>query len=353
MGADGMKRVQLFVGTKNGLFRFDADEDRRSWRLSGPFLPGWTISALHVPPRSNGQILAATCHLAYGPTIRESADHGETWRQFIGSPRYSESIEGGERYSVKQVWTIAAADEGQTYFAGVDDAGIFASADGGSTWREVPAFAKAFSALPHNRRSGVAVDSIAVDQGDPKRIWVSARRSGVFRSTDGGASFERCDAGLPDIVMLAQNPRRPDELYAQTAKGMYRTTDGGNTWNPDFAGLPSRFGFALHVASDGTAYTVPLESQTERHVKGGRLQVYRKVQDGANWEPLSAGLPEHPYYAGVLRSSLHTDDLDPHGVYFGTTAGEVFASSDAGATWQRLPGGFARITTLQARVIEA
>lgn len=350
-----MTQVQLFVGTKNGLYRFDSDETRRSWRVNGPFLPGWTISALHCSPAPDRRLLAATCHLAYGATIRESTDHGETWRQFVGSPRYHGSEEpdreSGTRYSVKQVWTIAAAGPRapETYFAGVEDAGLFASGDGGSTWREVRSFAERFAALPHARRSGTPVDTVIVDQSDPDRMWISARRSGVFRTRDAGHSWDSCDVGLPDIVMLAQHPDRPDELYAQTAKGIYHTTTAGNSWSPASLGLPSRFGFALHVAPDGTAYTIPLESQTERHVHGGRLRVYRRCDGHDTWEALDAGLPTHPYFAGVLRTSLDSDGLDPHGIYFGTTAGEVFVSNDAGMHWLRLPEGFARITTVRVR----
>lgn len=340
-----MKRTQLFIGTKNGLFRYDSDETRKEWSLSGPFLPGWTLSALHIDPQAHHRLVAATCHLAYGPSIRVSEDSGESWRELEGSPRFR----GSDERTVQQIWRIAASASQAIYYAGVEDAGLFTGSDGGTWWQEVDSLSRHLDEAPGFVRRGVPVDSIVVDPQDDQRLWVATRRSGVFRTVDGGGTWRACDNGLPNIVMMTGDPQRPGVLYAQTTGGMFRSLDGADSWERADAGLPSRFGFALHVSAQGDVYTVPLESQTERHVKGGRLQVYRSTNTAERWEPLSGGLPTHPYYAGVLRDGLDTDDLDPNGIYFGTTAGEVFLSNDCGESWTQLPQTFARITVVRAR----
>ncbi len=337
-----MSRVQLFVGTKNGLFRYDSDDGRETWQLSGPFLPGWTLSALHVDPVGGRRLIAATCHLAYGPSIRISEDRGETWRELAGSPRY---LATGP-YTVQQIWRIAAA--GETYFAGVEDAGLFTSHDDGESWTESEALSHHLDQTADFARKGVPIDSFVSDPHNPERLWVAARRSGVFRSADGGRTWSACDDGLPNVVMMAGDRRRSNLLYAHTTGGLFRSVDGADSWERADSGLPSRFGFALHIDGGGDALTVPLESQTERHVKGARLRVFRLRVATGRWEALERGLPTHPYYAGVLRDGVHTDTLQPYGIYVGTTAGEVFLSNDSGESWRQLPQTFARITFVRA-----
>ena len=320
MGASGVTtRVQLFVGTKNGLFRYDSDESRDTWRLSGPFLPGWTITALYVDPGPGGRLIAATKHLAYGPSIRVSHDAGESWQELVESPRFA----GSQGYTVNQIWRItctlsktprgASSDRPQppvAYYCGTDDAALFRSLDAGIAWRELTSLSQELDRHGATYRAGRPIDSIVVDPSDGRRLWVAHRRSGVYRTHDAGESWQRCDDGLPPIVSLMGDPTEPGLLYAQTADGMFRSTDGATSWERANRGLPSRFGFALHAAGSGRVYTIPLQSQTERHVYGGRLRVYRSVDAGASWAPLS-DLSEHLYYAGVLRDGLATDALGP------------------------------------------
>lgn len=340
-------RVQLFVGTKNGLFRYDSDDGRRTWRLSGPFLPGWTISALFIDPAHGRRILAATCHLAYGPSIRVSEDAGETWTELLHSPRF----DGRGPETVHQIWRIAGGSPfSSAYYCGVEDAGLFASTDGLS-WSEVGSLSEFLDRQSKPARAGRPVDSIAFDPGDPGRVWVGHRRCGVYRTRDAGKSWERCDDGLPPVVSLVGDLQVSGLLFAQTAEGMFRSVDGGDTWQRAGRGLPSRFGFALHATGGGAAYTVPLESQTERHACGGRLAVYRTIDGGESWVPL-APIEERHYYAGVLRDGLESDGLDPLELYVGTTAGEVFRSPDGGASWSKFDEGFSRITVVKARVVK-
>lgn len=339
------RRVQLFIGTKNGLFRCDSDEKRQTWRLSGPFLPGWTISALDVDPGPRGRIRAATAHLAYGPSIRISDDAGESWTEVLDSPRF----DGRGQETVNQIWRIVSSKA--LFYCGVDDAALFSS-DDGLFWTEVTSLSRFLDRGERPVRAGRPIDSVVVDAMDPGRLWVGHRRSGVYRTRDQGETWERCDDGLPPIVSLMGDPTIPGLLFAQTANGMFRSVNGGDSWQRADRGLPSRFGFALHAPGHRVAYTVPLESQTERHPHGGRLTVYRTTDGGENWAPL-APIVERHYYAGVLRDGLETDALDPLGLYVGTTAGEVFFSTDGGASWSKFPEGFARITVVKARVVGA
>lgn len=342
-------RVQLFIGTKNGLFRYDSDEARRDWVLSGPFLPGWTISALSIDPGPDGRILAATSHLAYGPSIRVSDDAGESWTELLESPRF----DGNRDETVNQIWRIIAyAPSGlmrpSAYYCGVDDAALFHSSDGLS-WREVTSLSEVLSRESAPYRAGRPIDSIVIDPSDESRLWIGHRRCGVYRTHNRGESWERCDHGLPPIVSLMGDPTSSGLLFAQTAEGMYSSQDGGTTWQRGDRGLPSRFGFALHTPGAETAYTVPLQSQTERHAYGGRLAVYRSADAGISWAPL-APIVERHYFAGVLRDGLETDALDPLGIYVGTTAGEIFRSTDGGESWSKFDEGFTRITIVKARV---
>lgn len=300
---------------------------------------------------AKGPMIAATSHLAYGPSIRISEDHGDKWHEMLNSPRFSAKSER----TVDQIWHITETNSPKKLYAGTGQAALFQSDDGGTTWNEVISFSQ-FLKGSNDERNGASgdmpVDSIVAVPGkaqEPPRVWVAQRRTGVFRSLDGLKTWQRADEGLPPIVSLTGDPKGT-YLYAQTAEGMFRSSDGGDRWQPAGKDLPSRFGFALMSPAEGEAYTVPLESQTERHAAGGRLRVYRTTNAGVSWHPLEQGLPTHPYYAGVLRGGLTYDELEPMGLYLGTTAGEIFYSPDRGNMWRKLPQSFTRITVVRTRV---
>ena len=360
-------QVVVLVGTSKGAFIFYSEAGRREWRRTGPHLAGWEIySLLGVPlPGEGARVFAGTSHLAYGPTIRVSQAPipasepglGEAWTQLAGSPRFPK--ESGA--TVKRIWQIVPGAEPETYFAGVEDAGLFGSRDGGVTWEEVEGLNWHPSRATWQRtKGGLALHSIVVDPADARRMWVAISGAGIFRTLNGGETWEECRVGLPRPDdsgtarlnhKLVADPRDADTLYLQHFDGLYRSDDGGETWRAIGEGLPSRFGFPLAVTAAGDLFAVPLENAHERYMVAGKLRLYRSRDRGDNWEPVSAGLPEHPSYVAVLRDALAVDPLEPTGVYFGTTAGELFCSSDAGDTWQALPGQYSRITCVKTMVV--
>jgi photosystem II stability/assembly factor-like uncharacterized protein len=354
------RQVVVFVGTNNGAFLFFSDAERREWCRTGPHLSGWEVSSLLAVVRPDGatRVFAGTTQPAYGPSIQASdapPHHGsqtlgETWTQIGGSPRFSEASGA----TVMRIWKIVAGAGERTYYAGVEDAGLFVSHDDGSSWAQMESLNRHPSRVEWQRsRGGFALHSILLDPADARRMWVAISGAGIFRTYDGGATWHECSRGLPQGVegarfnhKLVADPRDANTLYFQHLLGLFRSHDGGDSWHPIGQGLPSTFGFPLAVTRRGDLFVAPLASMHERHMPGGKLRLYRSRDGGETWHPVSSGLPEHPSYVNVLRDALAVDSLDPPGVYFGTSAGELFYSADTGDTWQALPGRYSRITCI-------
>lgn len=365
-------KVTVLVGTTRGAFFFHSDANRQSWEMTGPHLDGWEIYSLcglngdgsggKDNGHSGNRIFAGTSHYVYGPTIRVSDDLGDTWTQVEASPKYAE--ESGHK--LNRIWQIVPghpAEPGKLY-AGVDEAGLFASLDGGTTWEEVTGLSQ------HHTRDewspgngGLCLHTILIDPANPQRTWVGISAVGVFRTDDGGRTWKACNQGLPNLATgvrteevgrcvhkLVLDPKNSDTLYCQFHGGVFKSTDAADSWQPIESGLPSNFGFPMGVTASGDLFVIPLESDIQRHVKDGRLRVYRSRDGGESWSDASQGLPDQPHYVGVLRDALAVDTLDPAGIYFGTSMGEIFYSPDAGEHWDRLPGQFPRITSIKAWV---
>ncbi len=348
-----MPTLALLIGTTKGAFLYETDEKRRDWTLRGPLLPGWEIYSL----LGQGQrLFAGTSHYVYGPTVRYSDDLGESWTEVEASPRY----EAEQGATLKRIWQLTPGLGGALY-AGVEEAGLFKSEDNGQTWRELRGLSE------HPSRpgwfpggGGLCLHTILPHPRDPQRLWVAISAVGAFRSDDGGETWKTCNEGLPPVATgqpypevgrcvhkMVLEPADPDTLYLQFHWGVFKSEDAGDSWTPIEEGLPGTFGFPLVVTSEGTLFTAPLESDENRVMKEGKLRVYRSSDQGRSWQDASGGLPQSPQYIGVLRDAMTTDGIEPAGVYFGTTGGEVYASSDAGESWARLPGVFPRITTLK------
>ncbi len=244
------------------------------------------------------------------------------------------------------------------FYAGVDEAGLFVSRDGGVRWQPVPGL------NDHETRSawcpgagGLCAHSVLFDSQNPQRVWCGISAVGVFRSDDGGETWQAKNVGVPVILEdekhkeigfcvhgLAQDPENADRIYRQDHQGMYRSSNGGDSWEKNEAGLVSGFGFPIAIdRPTRTLFAVPLESDECRLPVDGKFRVYRSRDEGDSWEPLSNGLPQKLAYMGVLRRALTTDHLDPGGVYVGTTSGTVHVSHDLGDSWQALPCTLPRI----------
>jgi hypothetical protein len=363
-------KVTVLVGTIKGAFFFHSDAERKNWKMTGPHLDGWEIYSLYGEGASTnghkdngaGRIFAGTSHFVYGPTIRVSEDMGESWTQVEASPRYSE--ESG--FKLNRIWQIVPGHSTQpgTLYAGVDEAGLFASHDNGASWDEVTGLSKHYTRSewgPGN--GGLCLHTILIDPTNAQRMWIGISAVGVFRTDDGGVSWKVCNDGLPQgptgvrnqevgrcVHKIVLDPKDPNTLYCQFHGGVFKSTDAADSWQPIETGLPGNFGFPMGVTTSGDLFVIPLESDMQRHVKDGRLLVYRSCDGGQNWAPTGQGLPDQPHYVGVLRDALAVDSLNPAGVYFGTSMGEVFYSPDAGEIWDRLPGQFPRITMIKAWV---
>ncbi len=356
------RTLALLIGTVKGVFIYHTDARRAEWRLTGPHLGGWEIFSLCGDGR-NGRILAGTGHFAHGPTLRTSRDLGATWEPVERNPSYPE----GSKFELKHIWQIVPGHDSQpgTWYAGVDDAGLFVSRDDAKTWSELSGLTS------HPTRSrwtpgfgGLCLHSVLVDPTDARRIWVGISSVGVFRSDDGGTSWNLCNAGLhnvaPEFVLdpdmgrcvhkMVIDPTRPGVLYLQFHGGVFKTENAGEVWTRISAGLPHDFGFPMAVTPRGDLFVVPLLADDNRVVPDGALKVWRSRDQGRTWRALTSGLPQKDHYVGVLRDALTADPLTPSGLYLGTTGGEVFHSKDDGDHWEKLPASFPRITTLKAWV---
>ncbi len=361
-----MAKVLVMVGTRKGAFFLWSDEARREWRVEGPLIKGWEVGNLALDRRGEEAIYAAVGHFVYGPTIQVSRDRGRTWTQIEHGPLYGE--EAGSK--LNRIWTIVPGhpSEPQVLYAGVDEAGLFVSRDGGVSWREIESLSR------HPTRSewspgagGMCCHTVLIDPEDKDRMWVGISAVGVFRTEDGGVTWEVKNEGLPIAVdskefdnvgscvhRIVLAPDQSGVLYQQNHMGVFRSTDGADSWQAIQSGLPSEFGFpmVMHPADSKTLYVVPLESSEYRFFLGGKPAVYRTRDGGESWQGSSTGLPAGDTYTGVLRHSMAADGLEDCGIYFGTSGGQVFYSRDAGEAWQAIPVQLPRIQSVIVAVVE-
>lgn len=361
-----MAQVLLMVGTQKGAFFFWSDEARRKWSVEGPLLKGWEVLDLQLDPRRRPVILAGVGHFIWGSTIHVSRDLGRQWQQIEHGPQFQE----GSGRKLERIWCIAPGhpSEPEVLYAGVAEAGLFVSRDGGVRWRENEAL------NDHPTRdewapglSGICCHTIQIDPTNKRRMWVAISAGGVFRTEDGGESWEMCNSGLPVTIppdsdtttascvhSLVVSHDAPDVLYMQHHEGVFRSVDGGSTWERIERGLPSQFGMcmAMHPRSSKTLYVLPLESPEFRSYVDGKLTVYKTTDGGESWQALRNGLPGEVYFPSTLRQAMATDSLDLCGVYFGTTGGHVFYSSDEGASWDVMPQVLPRILCVRAAVLD-
>lgn len=344
--------LTILVGTQKGGYLARRPRPGGPWSIEGPLFKGWKVTAA---VRHDRGFLIATASDVYGAALHASRDL-KSWRQIEKGPSYAPRL----KRKLDQVWRIAPVDG--LLYAGVSEAGLFVSEDRGKSWGPVKGLNE------HRTRAGwqpgfggLCAHALLADSGDARRLWCGISAVGVFRSVDGGATWEPRNSGVPVIIpdkrfkdigfcvhALVQDPASAGTLYRQDHKGMFRSRDGGDSWQRIEKGLPSGFGFplAMHRPSR-TLFAFPQESDEYRMAPGGRLRVYRSRDGGDSWEPLSGGLPQEHAYVGVLRAALACDSLSPGGVYLGTTNGTLHASSDLGETWTTLPCLLPRILCVE------
>ena len=356
------RRTLLLVGTKKGAFILESTDGRRSWSLRGPFCEAWPINHV-IGDEATGTILAGGGNEWFGPAVWKTADFGQSWSHSSQGLAYEEGDE-----PMKAVWSLARRN-GRLY-AGVQPAGLFASDDSGENWSQVKAL-RDHPSCPHWNpgAGGLILHSMVLDPGDDRQMWVAISAAGVFHSGDGGKTFEPRNRGtradfFPEdmrypefgqcVHCLVAAPGAPLRLYQQNHCGMYRSDDGGTSWQSIEPGLPSSFGFpaAAHPRDRDTLYLLPLNGALEgRYPPDGQCAVWRTRDGGATWSAQRNGLPQKDAYFGVLRQAMATDRLDPAGVYFGTSGGELYVSADEGESFSVIEHHLPAIFSVETMVM--
>jgi photosystem II stability/assembly factor-like uncharacterized protein len=370
-----MSNVRVLVGTKKGAFILTADGARKNWQVTGPHFAGWEIYHLKGSRTDPNRIYASQSSGWFGQIIQRSDDGGKTWNTPGGGVEPTpEGMPRGESnkfvyegeigkhlwydgtqhpWEFKRVWHLEPSlTDPDTAYAGVEDAAIFKTSDGGKTWKELPALRSAKGHLWQPGAGGMAVHTILLDPKNPKRILVAISAAGVFRTEDGGLTWTPANQGLkspyvlpdPDaevghcVHRIALHPSRPDTLFMQKHWDVMRSDNAGGSWTEVSGNLPSDFGFPIdvHMHEPETIYVVPIKSDSEHYPPDGKLRVFRSKTGGNEWEPLTKGLPQQDCYVNVLRDAMAVDSLDSCGIYFGTTGGQVYVSPDGGDHWNAI-----------------
>jgi len=391
-----MGTVRVLVGTRKGAFILTSDGKRDRWEVGGPHFAGWEIYHLKGSPADPDRIYASQSSAWFGQVIQRSDDGGRTWEPPGGGPTttpdgmpmgrsnrfpYDTSEPTGRPltthqwydgtqhpWEFKRVWHLEpSTTDPDAVYAGVEDAALFRSADGGVTWRELAGL-RGHESGPRWQpgAGGLGLHTIVLDPGDPRRIFIAISAAGVFRTDDGGATWTPKNRGLrsqyipdPDapvghcVHRIAMHPARPDVLFMQKHWDVMRSDDAGESWREVSGNLPSDFGFPIdvHAHEPETIYVVPIKSDSEHYPPEGKLRVYRSRTGGDEWEPLTEGLPQRDCYLNVLRDAMAVDRLDPCGVYFGTTGGQVYVSPDAGDRWMPIVRDLPAVLSVEVQTL--
>jgi photosystem II stability/assembly factor-like uncharacterized protein len=352
-----MSRVRVLVGTRKGAFVLTADGTRKQWDVSGPHFGGWEMYHLKGSPADPDRLYASQSSGWFGQLIQRSNDGGKTW-EAVGNTFAYDGPTGTHQWydgtphpwAFARVWHLEPSPaDPDTVYAGVEDAALFRSTDGGQSWQELPGLRTHPSAsVWQPGAGGMCLHTILLDPAHPGRIFVAISAAGAFRSDDGGTTWRPINRGLRSeqipnptaevghcVHRIAMHRARPAVLFMQKHWDVMRSDDAGETWREVSGNLPTDFGFPIdvHAHEPETIYVVPIKSDSEHYPPEGRLRVYRSRTGGQEWEPLTRGLPQSHCYVNVLRDAMAVDALDPCGVYFGTTGGQVYASADAGDAW--------------------
>jgi photosystem II stability/assembly factor-like uncharacterized protein len=352
-----MSSVRVLVGTKKGAFVLSADGKRKDWTVSGPFFAGWEIYHLKGSPVDPNRLYASQSSGWFGQIVQRSDDGGATWEPvgnkfaYDGVPGTHQWYDGtAHPWEFKRVWHLEPSlTDTETVYAGVEDAALFKSTDGGANWTELAGL-RGHGSGPHWQpgAGGMCLHTIILDPANDARMFIAISAAGAFRTDDGGASWKPINKGLvsgtmPDptaevghcVHHVAMHRERPGVLFMQKHWDVMRSDDAGENWREVSGNLPTDFGFAIdvHAHEPETLYVVPIKSDSEHFVPDGKLRVFRSRTGGNEWEPLTAGLPQRDCYVNVLRDAMAVDTLDECGIYFGTSGGQVYASANAGDSW--------------------
>jgi hypothetical protein len=367
--------VRVLVGTRKGAFVLTSDEKREKWDVDGPHFGGWEIYHVKGSPADPDRLYASQNTQWFGQLIQRSNDAGKTWEpvgnQFAydGVPGTHMWYDGTPRpWEFKRVWHVEPSlNNPDVVYAGVEDAALFRSDDGGNSWKELTGV-RCQSSGPSWQpgAGGLCLHTILLDPSNPQRMFIAISAAGAFRSDDAGETWKPINRGLksegiPDpnaevghcVHRIALNPSRPDVLFMQKHWDVMRTDDAGESWQEVSGNLPTDFGFVMdvHAHEPDTIYVVPIKSDSEHYPPEGKLRVYRSRSGGNEWEPLTNGLPQSNCYVNVLRDAMCVDSLDDCGVYFGTTGGQVYASTDGGDNWRPIVRDLPAVLSVEVQTL--
>jgi photosystem II stability/assembly factor-like uncharacterized protein len=359
-----MPKTLLVVGTRKGCFLLESDGDRKDWTTRGPFCESWPVyHAVH--DASSGAIYAAAASEWHGSAVWRSPDLGETWTHSSEGITYGEESER----KVSKVSTLAVKNG--RVLVGVEAPGIFESRDDGATWSVLSTLAgQPGSEMwddPANQPPGhLGISALMFDDEDSARFWAIVQGIGVFETQDDAESWTPRNRGLRAdwprpheevgfcVHKLVRSPVDGDRMFQQNHVGMHRSDDGGHSWTEITEGLPTEFGFAAatHPHDRDTFWVVPLDPEHARTMPDGHAAVWRTRDAGESWQRLDQGLPRQDAYVGVLREAMAIDRYDSPGLYFGTSTGQIFASSDEGESWSEIANYLPPISSVEVAQID-
>jgi photosystem II stability/assembly factor-like uncharacterized protein len=372
-----MSGVRVLVGTRKGAFVLTSDGKRDRWDVSGPHFAGWEVYHVKGSPADPNRLYASQSTGWFGQLIQRSDDGGATWNpvgnKFVydGTPGTHQWYDGTPHpWAFERVWHVEPSfDNPDTVYAGVQDAALFKTTDGGQNWEEMAGLRNHETAKGWAPGAGgLCLHTIVLDPRNRDRMYIAISAAGAFRSDDAGKSWKPINRGLksegiPDpnaevghcVHRLAMHPSRPDTLFMQKHWDVMRTDNAGESWTEVSGNLPTDFGFAIdvHAHEPETIYVVPIKSDSEHFPPDGQLRVYRSRSGGQEWEPLTKGLPQRDCYVNVLRDAMAVDSLDACGIYFGTTGGQVYASADAGDSWQPIVRDLPGVLSVEVQTLRA
>ena len=376
-----MSTIRVLVGTKKGAFIPTSDGKRKQWTVDGPHFGGWELYHLKGSPADPNRIYASQTSSWFGQIIQRSDDGGKTWHQpgtppgeptttpdgmpkgesnkfvYDTSPETGKPLTTHQHYDgtqrpweFKRVWHLEPSlTDPDTVYAGIEDAALFRSSNGGQTWQELSGLRDVKGNLWQPGAGGMCLHTIVQDSTNLQRMYIAISAAGAFRTDDGGKTWRAINRGLksqyelpdPDaevghcVHRIAMHPTRPNVLFMQKHWDVMRSDDAGESWHEISGNLPTDFGFPIdvHAHEPETVYVVPIKDDSEHFPPDGKLRVYRSRTGGNEWEALTNGLPQRDCYVNVLRDAMAVDSLEPCGIYFGTSGGQVYGSANAGDSW--------------------
>ena len=370
-----MSSVRLLVGTKKGAFILTSDGKREKWEIAGPHFAGFELYHLKGSPVDPNRIYASQTSGWFGQLVQRSNDGGKTWEAvnnkflYDGVPGTHQWYDGtAHPWEFKRVWHFEPSlTDPDTVYAGIEDAAMFKTTDGGQNWIELSGLRKHGSGPRWQPGAGgMCLHTIILDPSNPKRMYIAISAAGAFRTDDGGETWKAINQGLrsqyiPDptaevghcVHHIAMHPQKPGTLFMQKHWDVMRSDNAGDLWTEVSGNLPTDFGFVIdvHAHEPETVYVVPIKSDGEHYPLDGALKVFRSKSGGNEWEPLTKGLPQENCFVNVLRDAMSVDQLDKCGVYFGTTGGQVYASNDAGDSWKAIVHDLPGVLSVEAQTL--